>query len=165
MLTCLFIRGVPGSGKNAVARILEKELKWPRIWVHHFDALYRVLGSYKVPDLTDKLIRDVASHLMIQGRDFMIVRPSRTTWGMECVAREGRMKGYKFVAVKLTADYDTLVSRVQSRVAESPFRLTTKEALDEYLESRREECFPGELVIDTTAMALADVAARIKEAL
>lgn len=165
MPTCLFLRGVPGSGKNAVARLLEKDLGWPRLWVHHFDSVYRSIGEYRVPELTDKLIRDVASHLMNQKRDFLIVRPSRGTWGIECIEREAKYRGYNFVVVRLTADYDTLVKRVEGRQAESPFRLTTREALDEYLNARRDESFHGEHLIDTVDLSPAEVAGRIKELL
>lgn len=165
MPTCVFIRGIPGTGKNTVSKLLERELQWPRIWVHSFDEIYKAIGNYKCPDLTDRLIRDVSAYMMQQKRDFLIVRPSRTTWGMECIAREARYNGYKFVAVKLMASYDTMLARVANRPNESPFRLTTKEALDEYLSSRKEEAFAGEVVIETDGVTAEGVAARVKELL
>ncbi len=165
MPVCLYLRGSPGSGKNVCARILERDLGWPRLWVHHFDAVYRIIGEYKVPDLTDKLIRDVACHLMQRGRDFMVVRPSRQTWGMRGVDEEAKAFDYTFVPVMLTASYNVLLTRVTRRWSESPFRLTTKEALDEYLAARREEAWPGEHVIDTDKLTPEQVAGRIKELL
>lgn len=165
MPVCLYMRGEPGTGKNTCARLLERDLGWPRLWVHHFDAVYRVIGEYRVPDLTDKLIRSVAAHLMQQKRDFMVVRPSRQTWGMDGVANDARREGHTFVPVRLTADYETLVTRVTRRWAESPFRLTSKEALDEYLGGRQGQPFPGEHVIDTTDLTPEQVAGRVKELL
>jgi len=165
MPTCLFIRGAPGTGKNTVARLLERDLKWPRLWVHHFDAIYRIIGEYKCPSLTDKLIRDVASHLMERQRDLMIVRPSRQTWGMDCIKNIATVFKFNFVPVQLTASYDNLVTRVTRRWTESPFRLTTKEALDEYLGSRPEQSFDGEHVINTDDLTPEEVAARVKELL
>lgn len=165
MPTCLYLRGAPGTGKNTVARILERDLGWPRLWVHHFDAVYRVIGEHKVPDLTDKLIRCTAAHLMQRKRDFFIVRPSRGTWGMDCVRYEAETHGYKLVNVKLTASYNVLVQRVTRRWHESPFRLTTKEALDEYLGARPEQPYDGEHCIDTDKLTPEQIAGRIKELL
>lgn len=166
MPTCLYLRGTPGTGKNTVARILERDLGWPRLWCHHFDAVYRVIGEYKVPELTDMLMRYVARHIIKnQGRDFMIVRPSRNRVGLDHIAPIARHHGYTFIPVRLTASYPVLVTRVTRRWAESPFRLTTKEALDEYLGARPESEYPGEHVIQTDDLAPEEVAGRIKELL
>ncbi len=165
MPTVLYLRGSPGSGKRTVADVLDRDLHWPVLWVHSFDAVYRIIGEYKTPDLTDKLIRDVACHLMQRNRDFMVVRPSRQTWGMRGVAEEAKSFDYTFVPVMLTASYATLLTRVTRRWSESPFRLTTKEALDEYLAARREEAWPGEHTIDTDKLTPEQVCGRIKELL
>ena len=103
MPTVLYIRGEPGSGKSTVARVLERDLGWPLVWVHHFDPIYAAIGEHRVPDLTDKLIRSVALHLMVQDRSMIVVRPSRQTWGMECVAKDAKANRYKFVPVRLAA--------------------------------------------------------------
>jgi hypothetical protein len=165
MPTVLYLRGAPGTGKRTVADILERDLCWPVLWVHLLDPVYKAIGSYKVPDLTDKLIRATASHLMSQKRDFIVVRPSRQTWGMEGVASDANSYGHSFVGVKLTASYKTLVTRVTRRCHVSPFRLTTQEALDEYLNSRPESAFPGEHVVDTESLTPEQVAGRVKELL
>ena len=165
MPVCLYLRGCPGSGKNTVARLLERDLGWPRLWVHHFDAIYRVIGEYKCPELTDDLILSTATYLMHDKQDFMIVRPTRSAWGMDKVASHARVRGYTFVPVRLTASYNVLVTRVTRRWSESPFRLTTKAALDEYLGARPESEFPGEHVIDTDRLTPEQVAGRIKELL
>lgn len=165
MPLCLYIRGEPGSGKNTVARILERDLKWPRLWCHQYDTTFKVVGEHRCPDLTDKLMRVTANYLMQQKRDLLVVRPSRQTWGMRGIAEEAEAFGYTFVPVKLTASYQTLVTRVTRRWSESPFRLTTKEALDEYLAARHEEAWSGEHVIDTDKLTPEQVCGRIKELL
>lgn len=167
MPTCLYLRGCPGSGKHTVARILERDLGWPRLWVHHFDPVYRAIGEYKVPDLTDHLMYVVARHLIRRGRDFLAVRPSRDSGSVASMDGHARLYGYAFVPVRLTASYDTLVTRVRRREKgnESPFRLTTKEALDEYLTARPEQPYPGEFVIDTDRLTPEQVAGKIKELL
>jgi shikimate kinase len=159
----LYLRGCPGTGKNTIARILERELGWPRLWVHHWDSLYRVIGDYKVPDLTDRLMRVAANYLMEQKRSLLVVRPSRQIRGMDCVREEGNKFGYTFIPVRLTATYETMLARVESRQNESPFRVNTREGLDEYLNSRKEEEFIGESVIETDKMTAEEVAAKIRE--
>ena len=165
MPTVLYLRGTPGTGKRVTADILERDLGWPVVWVHFFDKVYAAIGSHQVPDLTDKLIRATAGHLMAWGRDFIVVRPSRQAWGMECVKADASARGYKFLPVRLTAAYPVLVQRVTRRWHESPFRVTTREALDEYLAARAEEPFPGEFEVKTDHLTPEQCAGRIKELL
>ena len=165
MPTCLYLRGSPGVGKHTVGKLLERDLGWPLVWVHQFDAVYAAINEYKVPDLTDKLIRDVANHLMDRRRDFLVVRPSRRAWGLWSLGKDAATRGYTFVAVKLTADYATLAQRVTRRWHESPFRITTREGLDEYLGARSEEEYDGEHVIDTSRLTPEQVAGKVKELL
>jgi RNase adaptor protein for sRNA GlmZ degradation len=162
MPCALYIRGLPGAGKREVSNLLVRDLGWPRVWVHDFNATYKAIGEYKVPDLTDKLMREVCHHLMGRRADFLAVRPSRQTWGMWSLSKTAAMRGYTFVAVKLTADRSTLVQRVTRRWNDVEFRITTEEALDEYLNARREEDFAGEHVIDTTDLTPEQVAGRVK---
>ena len=165
MPTCLFIRGVPGVGKITVARLLERDLKWPVIWVHLLDPIYKTIGQYKCPALTDKLIRAVAWEVMGSGRDLIVVRPSRQVNGVHELHHDAMSWGHKFIPVKLTAAYPVLVTRVTRRWTESPYRLTTREALDEYLADRAEESFPGEFEVKTDHMTPEQVAGRVKELL
>lgn len=165
MPVCLYLRGCPGSGKRTVADVLERDLGWPVVWVHLFDPVYKAIGEYKVPSLTDKLIRSTANHLMDKGRNLIVARPSRQTWGMWSLSKDAAQKKYTFVPVKLVADYRTLVTRVTRRWTESDFRLTTKEALDEYIGARPEEAFDGEHLIATDDLTPEQVAARVKELL
>jgi len=163
MPVALYLRGAPGTGKNTTARILERGLGWPRLWVHHFDPLYRIVGDHRLPDLTDRLMRVAANYLMEQRRNLLVVRPSRQTRGMECVQDEAKKFGYTFIAVRLTASYESMLARVQSRQNESPFRVNSKDGLDEYLNSRKEEEFANEIVISTDKMNPEEVAAKIRE--
>ncbi len=149
MPVCLYLRGVPGSGKHTVAELLSRDLGWPLVWVHHFDAVYAAIGEHRVPDLTDKLIEATAAYLMKKRKNLIIVRPSRQVHGMECAAVDAQDFDYKFVPVQLTARYATLATRVTRRHYESPFRITTAAALDEYLAARQPEAFPGETIIET----------------
>ncbi len=163
MPTCLYLRGAPGTGKRTVSDVLERDLGWPVLWVHHFDAIYKAIGEYKVPRLTDGLIREVCRHLIAKGKSFIVVRPARER---DSVRYNGTINDdFHFVPVRLTADYATLCTRVTRRWHESPFRITTREALDEYLNARPEEAFPGEHVIDTTHLTPEQVAGRVKELL
>ncbi len=164
MPVCLYLRGVPGSGKYTVSRILERDLGWPRLWVHHFDAVYRAIGDYKVPWMTDRLMAVVAIELMNRGKDFICVRPARQAVALSYIVQETNRFGHDFIPVRLTASYETLVTRVERRRCgnESPFRLTSKEALDEYLDARPEQPFDGETVIDTDSLTPEQVADRIK---
>ena len=165
MPTVVYLRGAPGTGKRTVADVLERDLGWPVLWVHHFDAVYKAIGEYKVPLLTDELMGRTADHLMKRGRDFLMVRPSRSSWSVAYTAGIARANGYKFVPVRLTAAYPVLAQRVTRRWHESPFRITTREALDEYLSARPEEPFPGEFEVKTDALTPEQIAGRIKELL
>lgn len=167
MPTVLYLRGCPGTGKKTVADILERDLGWPVLWVHLLDPIYKCIGEYKVPGLTDHLMQAVAAQIMCMAskRNLMIVRPSRDEGSVSLIANTAVHYCYTFLPIRLTASYATLCTRVTRRWHESPFRLTTKEALDEYLNARPEQPFPGEIVIDTDAMTPEQVAGRIKELL
>jgi hypothetical protein len=97
---------------------------------------------------------------MSQKRDFLIVRPSRNADGMRMIDRD--MAGYRYVYVQLAARYETLATRVTRRHHESPFRITTEAALDEYLTAREPENWPGETIIHTDDLQPEDVAAKIR---
>lgn len=148
-----------------MAGILQRDLGWPMLWCHLFDPVYTAVGEYKCPALTDGLMREAARHLMDRGRDFLAVRPSRQAGGLRAVRADAAEYGYRFVPVKLTAAYPVLVTRVTRRWAESPYRLTTKAALDEYLAARPAEDVPGEFEVPTDSLTPEQVAGKIKELL
>lgn len=166
MKTLLYIRGKPGTGKHTVSKIIANYLKWPVLWVHDFDAVYRAIGEHRDPYLTDDLMNAVAKRVMTSGRDFMIVRPSRDWVSVSEVEREAVYREYRMVVVRLTADYGTLQERIAARVVggdSSPFRVSTKAALDEYLSARPDTDYPGECVIPTDGIGPEIVARRIVE--
>ncbi len=165
MPVCLYLRGVPGSGKHTVAELLSRDLGWPLVWVHSLDGVYKAVGEHRVPELTDKLMYAVAQYLAGSHRDMIVVRPSRGTHGMRTIHSLAHRSAYKFVPVQLTAAYATLATRVTRRHYESPFRITTRESLDEYLAARQPEAFPGETIIETDDLEPEQVAARIRELL
>ncbi len=167
MPTCLFIRGEPGSGKDTVSRILESDLGWTRLWVHHFDAVYKAIGEHRVPRLTNTLIDAVVVHLMSENRiwnldrNIIVVRPARQSWAVQTISLEALEYGYRFIPVRLTASYETLLDRTCSREP-TGFRIHDGASLDEYLNSRPLEEFPGEHVIATDALTPEEVADKIK---
>src|SRR5687768_15895223 len=101
MPVCLYVRGAPGTGKNTVCRILERDLKWPRLWVHQLDSLFRVLGEYRLPRLTDKVMKEVARQLCEWDKDFIFVRPSRDSESVHQIADlvKYEFHNYTFVPV------------------------------------------------------------------
>jgi hypothetical protein len=135
------------------------------VWVHQFDAVYQAIGEYKVPTLTDRLIDAVVDYLTLRKKDFVVVRPAREKHSVHAIGVDCELAGYNFIPVRLTADYRTLTQRVTRRSYESPCRITTKEALDEYLNARPEQPYPGEHVIATDSLTPEQVAGRIKELL
>jgi broad-specificity NMP kinase len=166
MPVLLYIRGVPLSGKKTTSEILEPDLGWPCLWVHDHNVTYKKIGTHKCPDLTDKLMRDVALYVMdVQKRDFMVVRPSRGTWGMWSLRNAALERGYMFVAVQLTATREELIRRMAGRGPEDECRISTVPELDEYLTARPEEPFAGEHVIDTTSLTPEQAAGKVKELL
>lgn len=160
MKTLLYVRGEPGTGKHTVGQMVANYLGWPMLWVHLFDPVYRLVGDHRVPALTDELMTATATHLMSSGRDFLVVRPSRWWGSVSDVRTEAEGRGYRFVLVRLAAEYPTMLSRVLSRSDRSEFRISTKEALDEYL-AARPAVELDETVIDTTRTGPELVARRV----
>lgn len=166
MPTLLYIRGLPLSGKKETSDILGPALGWPVLWVHDHNETYKKIGTHKCPDLTDKLMRDVALYVMDnQKRDLIVVRPSRGTWGMWSLSRAAAERGYNFVAIKLTADRETLIRRMAGRGPADECRISTVAELDEYLEGRKEEPFAGEFEVKTDNLTPESVARMIRELL
>lgn len=132
MKTFLYIRGVPGTGKITVARILQRGLRWKLFWLHDLDAIWKVIGSHDVPRLMDQVTAPILRHLCATGENIIYVRPSRdaeTVMAAKTIAEE---HGYRVVVVRLVADYATLVERVENRPA-SEFRASSRNDLYAYL--------------------------------
>ncbi len=159
--TLLYLRGEPGSGKITTARILAKDLGWKLFWIHDLDAICQIIGSSKIPRLMDTVTEAVIRELFRKQENFIYVRPSRDRETVAGITFEARSFGYNVVIVNLNAAYDKLVERVTNR-SSNGHRITTKEGLDEYLESRPQVAIHNETAIDTTWMKPEEVAAKIK---
>lgn len=162
--TCLYIRGEPGAGKKTTADILKRDLGWALCWLHRLDGVYEIVGHHPPPDVMDQVLRPVVGYLMRQGRDILFVRPARSRLSVDAVSRQAKARGYKFICVRLTASYETLLNRVCQREP-SEYRVWDGEGLDRYLEARPLEPFPGEFEVKTDTLTPEQVAGRVKELL
>lgn len=167
MPTCLFIRGEPGTGKKTVSDLLARDLGWPLVWVHHFDAIYEAVGTHSDPRLTDDLTNAVVRHVAGTGRDMIVCRPAREMISVvhaEVVLRLQRAHKYDFVCVRLMASWDERLRRVISREL-SAQRASTEEDVRAYARRGPMQALSNEHLIRTTSKSPTEVAAEIKELL
>ncbi len=162
MPTVLYLRGEPGSGKKTVADILNRDRQWALCWLHSLDDVYRIIGHHPPPAVMDAILRPVVNYLMWKKRDILFVRPARTRQSVESVAEAAKCLGYKFICIRLTANYDTLLDRVCQREP-NDFRVYDGEGLDNYLNARPLEEFPGEHTVNTDKLTPEDAAAQIRK--
>ncbi|HSX01501.1 MAG TPA: hypothetical protein VLF67_04650 [Candidatus Saccharimonas sp.] len=165
MKTFLYVRGQPGVGKITVARELERDLGWRLYWFHDLkNAVYNIVQEHRISRLMDAITGPVARHLLEAGHDVIYVRPSpdvQTVNVMRQVVAE--FPEYRFVVVRLVADYDTLLERATGRV--DPYRITTKDDLDEYLADKTMADLDDEVVVPTEGLSAREVAEQVKQAL
>ena len=158
----LYIRGTPGSGKHTVAKILERDLGWTLFWSHDLDAICRIVGSRagdcSLARVMDEVTTPIIRHLLEQGKNVIYVRPSRdeeTVVQVRNTVQE--FDDYRFHLVHLHAQYETLCKRVQSREP-SDFRISSVQALKEYVDARPMAIFGDAKWIDTSTYHPRDVA-------
>lgn len=147
--TFLYLRGQPATGKITVARILEKELGWKVFWFHELkNAVYDIVKEHRIPRLMDELTGPIIKFLLDRGDNLIYVRPSPDKDTIESVGfLLEEYPDYKMIVIKLTASYETLLQRAMSR--DDEYRISTKEDLDAYIDSRLEAQFESEYVINT----------------
>ena len=110
--------------------------------------------------MTQPLIR----FLLDRGDNIIFVRPSPDKETIETMLKTlSNYKDHKVSVVRLHASYDTLLDRATGR--EDPYRITSKKALDEYLNDRDQVAVPGEYVVDTDGLTPEQVTTKILEAL
>lgn len=157
----IYLRGQPATGKITIARILEKELGWKVFWFHELkNAVYDIVKEHRIPRLMDDLTRPILQFLLERGDDLIYVRPSPDKETIESVnSLLQEYPDYDIKVVRLTATYETLLERVKNRKDE--YRISTKEDLDEYVNSRPETPFPGEYSIATDGYTPEEIAKEI----
>lgn len=157
----IYLRGQPATGKITIARILEKELGWKVFWFHELkNAVYDIVKEHRIPRLMDDLTRPILQFLLERGDNLIYVRPSPDKETIESVnSLLQEYPDYDIKVVRLTATYETLLERVKNRKDE--YRISTKEDLDEYVNSRPETPFPGEYSIATDEYTPEEIAKEI----
>ncbi len=159
--TFIYLRGQPATGKITVARILEKELGWKVFWFHELkNAVYDIVREHRIPRLMDDLTQPILKFLLDRGDNLIYVRPSPDKETIESVGSLlDAYSDYNMIVITLTASYETLLERATSR--DDEYRISTKEDLDEYIQSREETPFDGEHRIDTNNRTPENIAEEI----
>ncbi len=168
MKTLLFLRGDPGSGKHTVGRILAADLGWRLFWLHALDPVLKIVGGRPldadVAELMQNLSETILMHLMEKEEDIIYIRPDRTGAATEELRSAIKAwPNYRFVPVRLTASYETLVRRVHGRTSpEGTDRCDSAARLDEYQAARPFGEVEGEFLVNTDLLTPQQAAEAIK---
>ena len=157
----LYLRGNPGTGKITVARALHALIGWKIFWFHDLkNAVFAIVQEHRIPRLMDAITVPVIQHLLEKGENIVYVRPSPDRETVENIRKTvAAYPEYAFHVVRLTADVETLHTRVTQR--EDPFRICTKEDLDAYLAERQVADIDDEHIVKTDGISPEDVAKEI----
>ncbi len=161
MKTFLYIRGNPGTGKITVARKLREQLGWRLFWFHDLkNAVYNIVQEHRIPRLMDEITVPVVRFLLEKGENIVYVRPSPERETVASIHKTVQaFPDYRFFVIRLTASYDTLHERIIQR--DDPYRIHTKDALDEYVNGRTVVDIDGEHCIATDGISPDDVVQKI----
>jgi len=161
MKTFLYIRGNPGTGKITLARLISEQMGWRLFWFHDLkNAVSDIVQERRISRLMDAVTIPVLEYLLEKGDDIIYARPSPDKESVEGIlAAVASYPAYRFCVVRLVAEYETLHSRVINR--EDPYRINTKEALDEYLAEKSVMDITGEHIIATDGLTPEEVALKV----
>lgn len=157
----IYLRGQPATGKITVARILESKLGYKVFWFHDLkNVVFDIVKEHRIPRLMDELTVPIIKYLVDRGDNLIYVRPSPEEETVQSVlVAVGDNNDYDISVVRLNASYKELLRRVEGR--DDPYRISNKEDLDEYVNSRSVVDISGEIVIDTDGLSPEQVADEI----
>ena len=164
----IYIRGLPGSGKITVARLLKKKLQnhYHLFWYHDLkDAVRRIVGDLRIPLLMDEVTKPIIKYLIQNDKNIIYTRASSRSEGVKKIKNLVEKGGYKFYLITLTASYEELVRRLSKyRGSQRPFG---KSDLDGYLDIKPKMKKLGtyDFWIDTTQLSPKQVTNNIMERL
>ena len=163
MKTFLYIRGNPGTGKITVGKIIEAKLGWKLFWFHDLkNTIFHIVHEHRIPRLMDEVTGPIIRHLLQKGENIIYIRPSPDQETVENIQRiVTKHKEYQFRVVRLTASLATLYDRVSAR--QDPYRITSKEDLESYLQERTMADIAKEKVISTDDLTPEQVANQVLE--
>ena len=165
MKTFLYIRGNPATGKITVARVLEQKLGWKLFWFHDLkNAVYNIVKEHRIPRLMDEITVPVVKYILEKGENIIYVRPSPDKETIENIHHAVKQyPEYTFVVIRLEAEYQTMLSRALER--HDPYRIPSKDTLDEYLGQTTVANIDGEYIIKTDNTTPEEIAKKIEEIL
>ena len=159
----IYIRGLPGTGKITVARILRKKLKYHLFWFHDIkNSVYKVVKEHRIPELMDDTTLPILKYLLTRSKPIIYVRPSSTPRGIDKVKSLVKKYGYQFDVVTLSTSYDQLLKRISKRRGND--RVSNKKDLDQYISDKKISFSNYKMIginIDTTRLKPEQVADKI----
>lgn len=157
----IYLKGVPGTGKITVARILKRKLGYRLFWFHDLkNAIFRIVKEHRLRALMNEVTGPIVKYLVNKSENVIYIRPSADPETVKAVGAIVKATGHKFVVINLTANYKELVKRVSGR--REKYRISNKKDLDAYLATLPGNSrVPGEHNLDTSRLTPEQVADKI----